>query len=53
MTKAPDTKPVLTAAALTEKNDLCLSPAYLQKLRTRLKRVVKQQQAKTAARSSD
>lgn len=48
MTKAPDAKPVPATADLTEKNDLCLKPSYLRKLRDRLKRALKQQEKRTA-----
>lgn len=52
MTKATDAKPVLTTADLTEKNDLCLKPSYLRKLRARLKRVLKLQE-KIAVKNPD
>lgn len=48
MTKAPEVKAVLATADRTEKNDLCLKPSYLRKLRARLKRVLKQQEKRKA-----
>jgi hypothetical protein len=51
MTKAPEVKATLTTADLTEKNDLCLKPSYLRKLRARLKRVLKPQKKRTAKHS--
>jgi len=52
MTKVTDAKPVLATADLNEKNDLCLKPSDLRKLRARLKRVLKPQE-KITVKNSD
>ncbi|WP_233080589.1 hypothetical protein [Rheinheimera soli] len=40
--------PVAKVTLRTDKNSLCLSPALMQKLRSRLKRVMKKHQTATA-----
>ncbi len=41
------------SVALTEQPSLCLSPSFMQKLRSRLKRVLNQHRTTTAAKRAD